>query len=208
MPKVTDIKAQVKNRDKVSVYIDGKYSFSLTLPQLADQKLVRVNSELSEEQVADLKKLSQFTKHYLRAVSLVYARPRSEHEIRSKLRLKKLDPEEIDGLIAKLTNDGYLNDHKFAEWWVNSRKATRSISTLKLKSELAQKGIKSELANEIIINNYNDEDEMKALEDLISKKIDKYETKQKLMTFLASKGFNYSQIKEALSRFDYPEKSE
>lgn len=205
MPIITNIKTQVKNRDKVSVYIDGKYNFSLTVSQLAEQKLVRVGSKLTAGQVADLKKLSQFTKHYLRIVSLVYARPRSEYEVRSKLRLKKIDLEEIDELITKLSLDGYLNDQKFAEWWVSSRKATRSISTLKLKSELAQKGIKQELASEVIANNFNKEDEIKALEDLISKKIDKYETKQKLMTFLASKGFSYSQIKEALSILEYPE---
>lgn len=199
MPVVTDIKTQVKNQDKVSVYIDGKYSFSLTIVQLAEHKEVRVNSELSGGQLTDLKKLSQFTKQYLRVVSLVYARPRSEYEIRTKLRLKKLEPEEIDELIIKLTTDDYLNDQKFAEWWVSSRKSTRSISSLKLKSELAQKGIKPELAGEVISEIFTPEDELSALKELIEKKKDKYDDQQKLMSFLASRGFNYAQIKEALT---------
>lgn len=198
MPIVTDIKTQVKNQDKVSVDIDDKYSFALTVAQLADQKGVRVGAELTGEQVDELKKLSKFTSQYLRIVNLIYARPRSEYEIRTKLRVKKLDPEEIEGLISRLTLDGYLNDQKFAKWWVNSRKNTRSISSLKLKSELAQKGIKSDIVNEVIENNFDKEDELKALRDLVEKKRGKYETDQKLMTYLASKGFNYSQIKEVL----------
>jgi len=198
MPIVTDIKTQVKNQDKVSVDIDDKYSFALTVAQLADQKGVRVGAELTREQVDELKKLSKFTNQYLRIVNLIYARPRSEYEIRTKLRVKKLDPEEIEGLISRLTLDGYLNDQKFAKWWVSSRKNTRSISSLKLKSELAQKGIKSDIVNEVIENNFDKEDELKALRDLVEKKRGKYETDQKLMTYLASKGFNYSQIKEVL----------
>lgn len=198
MPIVTDIKTQVKNQEKVSVFIDGKYSFSLLISQLAEQKSVRVGKEIAPEKIEELKKLSQYTKQYLRMISLVYARPRSEYEIRTKLRLKKVEPEEAEQIITQLTSKGYLNDQKFAEWWVNSRKSTRSISILKLKSELAQKGIKSSTIEEVISENFTKEDELQALKELVAKKKDKYETDQKLMTHLASKGFTYSQIKEVL----------
>jgi SOS response regulatory protein OraA/RecX len=82
---------------------------------------------------------------------------------------------------------------------VSSRKSSRSISSLKLKSELAQKGIKADLATQVISQNFTKEDELESLKKLIEKKSSKYEDSQKLMAFLASKGFNYSQIKEAMS---------
>ncbi len=198
MPVVTDIKTQIKNPDKVSVYIDGKYNFSLTVSQLADYKTVRVNKEITDSLLSDLKKLSRFTAQYLQVISLVYARPRSEYEIRTKLRQKKLDSEEIDALVNKLKEDKYLNDKDFAVWWVNGRKNTRSTSTLKLKAELAQKGINSSLATEVIEENFNKEDEENSLRELLNKKRGKYDSEQKLMSYLASKGFKYSQIKEIL----------
>ncbi|USN97513.1 MAG: regulatory protein RecX [Candidatus Nomurabacteria bacterium] len=200
MPIITDIKIQVKNRDKVSVYIDEKYSFSLTISQLTDHKQVRVKSHLKDDQVEDLKKLSSQTNQYLRLLNLIYARPRSEYEIRTKLRLKKFEQEEIDQLVDKLKKEGYLNDKEFANWWVNSRKLTRNISSLKLKSELAQKGIKGEVVEDALANNFSKEDELNSLKDLVKNKKNKYESEQKLMSYLVSKGFNYSQIKEVLNK--------
>lgn len=199
MPKITEIKTQLKNTEKVSVYIDGKYTFSLTIAQLAENKKVRVNSELTDSEVEELKKLSKLTNQYIRMVALVYARPRSEYEIRTKLKSKKIEPEEIEEIISKLIKNNYLDDEAFAKWWVSGRKSSRPISSLKLKSELAQKGVKSDLASRIISANFTKEDELEALRKLIQKKKDKYEDPQKLMSFLASKGFNYSQIKEVLS---------
>ncbi|HRV76388.1 MAG TPA: regulatory protein RecX, partial [Candidatus Saccharimonadales bacterium] len=131
---------------------------------------------------------------------LIYARPRSEYEIRTKLRLKKFEQEEIDQLVDKLKKEGYLNDKEFANWWVNSRKLTRNISSLKLKSELAQKGIKGEVVEDALANNFSKEDELNSLKDLVKNKKNKYESEQKLMSYLVSKGFNYSQIKEVLNK--------
>jgi regulatory protein len=199
MPTVTDIKTQLKNTEKVSVYLDGKYTFSLTITQLSENKKVRINSELTDSEVEELRKLSKLTNQYIRMVALVYARPRSEYEIRTKLRTKKIEPEDIEGVITKLIKNNYLDDEAFAKWWVSGRKSSRPISALKLKSELAQKGIKSDLASRIVSENFTKEDELLALKKLIQKKKDKYEDPQKLMSFLASKGFSYSQIKEALS---------
>lgn len=198
MPIITDVKTQIRNTEKVSVYIDGKYTFALTIAQLAENKEVRINSELSDLRIEELKKLSKLTNQYIRMISLIYARPRSEYEIRTKLRTKKIEPEEIEELITKLRDNKYLDDEKFAKWWVSGRKSSRPISSLKLKSELAQKGIKADLAQRVISEDFTKEDELTALKKLIEKKKDKYETEQKLMSFLASKGFNYSQIKEAL----------
>ncbi len=198
MPVITDIKTQIKNQEKVSVYIDGKYTFALTIAQLADIKEIRAGKDISSSQVEEYKKLSQLTKQYIRLISLIYARPRSEYELRTKLRLKKLDKEDIDELILKLQKEGYQDDLKFATWWVTSRKNSRPISSLKLRSELAGKGIKSNIAEQAISENFNQEDEHQALLKLIAKKKDRYETEEKLLAFLASRGYSYSSIKSAL----------
>jgi regulatory protein len=198
MPVITDIKTQIKNQDKVSVYIDDKYTFALTIAQLADIKEVRTGKDISSSQIEEYKKLSQLTNQYIRLISLIYARPRSEYELRTKLRLKKLDKEDIDELILKLQKEGYQDDLKFATWWVTSRKNSRPISSLKLRSELAGKGIKSSTAEQAISENFNQEDEHQALLKLIAKKKDHYETEEKLLSFLASRGYSYSSIKSAL----------
>lgn len=198
MPQITDIKTQQKNKNKLSIYIDNKYSFSLTIAQLSDEKNIRIGKVITDEEVSRLKKVSSLTNQYLKLINLIYVRPRSEYEIKSKLKQKKLDPDEIDELINQLKEGDYINDTKFTEWWVSSRKLTKPISSLKLKAELTQKGIHKNIIDEVISNNFTQQDEMNSLKELIDKKKSKYEDPQKFMSYLASKGFKYSQIKEAL----------
>lgn len=202
MQTVTDIKTQLKNPNKVSIFLDSKYAFSLTIAQLTDFPELKLNAELTASQVKGFKKLSSFTNLYLNLLNLIYRRPRSEKEIRDKLRLKKLEPEETEDLIAKLKSQNHLNDTNFATWWVQSRKSSKPISSLKLKAELAQKGIAADIISTVLEQEFNSTDELNSLLNLISKKRDKYSDEGKLIAYLASKGFKYSDIKNALSNLE------
>jgi hypothetical protein len=55
MPLITDIKIQVKNTEKVSLFVDGKYSFSLTISQLAEHKILKINQEILPNKLLNLK---------------------------------------------------------------------------------------------------------------------------------------------------------
>ncbi len=202
MPTITNIKTQIKNPNKASIFIDDRYAFSLTLAQLSKHQELRLNSTLTPQQISTFKKLSNFTNQYLRLLNLIYARPRSEKELKDKLRFKKLEPEQIDQLITKLKSENYLNDANFANWWINSRKNSKPISTLKLKAELAQKGINSQIISQSLKQEFTPQDELASLQNLILKKQGKYSDEPKFIAYLASKGFQYSQIKTALAKLN------
>lgn len=202
MPLITDIKTQLKNPNKVSIFLDSQYAFSLTIAQLTDFPQLKLNAELTTSQVKDFKKLSNFTNQYLRLLNLIYTRPRSEKELKDKLRFKKVEPEEVEQLLAKLKSENYLNDAEFARWWINSRKNSKPISSLKLKAELTQKGIAADIISTVLEQEFNSTDELNSLLNLISKKRDKYSDEGKLIAYLASKGFKYSDIKNALSNLE------
>lgn len=198
MQKITDIKIQQKNQNKASIFVDGRYSFSLTIAQLAERITLKVGTDLSAEDLKEFKKLSNLTNHYLRLLNLILSRPRSEYEVITNLRQKKLDEDEIDQLVTRLKEEGQINDEKFASWWVESRKRSKPISRSKLRSELLQKRVKVDL-EAIITDSFSSEEEFAILQDLAERKRSKYPTEEKLMAFLASKGFKYDQIKKALS---------
>ena len=48
-------------------------------------------------------------------------------------------------MVAELQSRGYLDDEAFARWWAQSRSAGRRIGSLRLRRELAAKGIAPEL---------------------------------------------------------------
>lgn len=200
--KITAIKAQIKNTERVSVYLDGKYSFSLTQSQLLEHKL-HSGMELSEADLEKLQKASDYGKLLERVLNYVMIRPRSIREVRDYLWRKKADPDIGESIIQRLQARGYLGDAAFAKSWVRSRQLTKPISKRRLQAELIQKGVASELIEQAISGD-SEYDELEALREIIAKKRkqSRYQDEQKLMQYLARQGFSYDVIKSTLSEID------
>ena len=54
---VTALKQQIKNSERVSVFVDGKYSFSLGYNDVIEHK-IKLGLELNEPRIKELEKLS------------------------------------------------------------------------------------------------------------------------------------------------------
>jgi regulatory protein len=195
--KITAIKAQVKNPERVSIYVDEKYAFSLNHAQLLDLK-VRIGLEIDDAQLAGLKKASELGKAYERALNYAMIRPRSVKELHDYCRRKKWAPEDCQTIIDKLVARRYVDDRNFARAWVESRAMANKTSQRKLRLELKQKGITDDIIAEALENARYDEGT--ALRALIAKKrrLARYQDDQKLMQFLARQGFGFDDIKQAL----------
>lgn len=187
--KITDIRQAVKNENRVNVFVDGKYSFSLDITQLVDLG-IKVQQEISNEELEGFKKASEFGKLFQRALEWVLTRPRSEKEVNDylykKIYEKKLDKSFIETIIERLKGKGYLDDGDFARWYVESRFIKKGISKKRLTMELIKKGISKEIINEVL-DFRNDEEEIKKI---IAKKRNKY-SDEKLIQYLCRQGFDF-----------------
>ena len=196
--KITAIKAQVKNPDRVSIFVDDKYSFSLSLNELVSQKL-RKDDELSQADVKRFKKLSDDGKLRARSLEWLLNRPHSIREFKDYLYRKKANPELTETLIQEFTEKNYLNEYKFGEWLVDLQKR-RGKSNRAIRSELFKKGLGREMIDELMAA--GGEGKEQRLKILIAKKSDPSRYKndpKKLASYLVSQGFSYSQVKEALA---------
>lgn len=193
--KITAIKQQVKNENRASIFLDGKYSFSLTIDQLVSEKLKK-GLELNELEVKTLKKKSEDGKLRMRVIEWLNIRPRSEKELSDYLRKKYTDAEHSQSLIIEMKEKKYLSDEYFAKWYAEQK-------TRQLKSQreviflLRQKGVSREiihgLSEDLSIN------EKEILKKLILKKQTKYSDNKKLTEYLIRKGYSFSDVKEALA---------
>ena len=195
--KITNLKQGVKNPERVNVFVDDAFSFSLDVSQVVDLKL-RVGMEISEEQLAEYKNASEFGKLYQRALEWVLVRPRSEKEVNDylykKIYEKKLNKDYINLIIDKLKDKKYLNDLSFAEYFVENRFLKKGISKKRLRLELVKKGISGEIVDEVL-DKRNDEEEIKKI---IAKKRAKYDD-DKLISYLCRQGFSL-QLAQSLVR--------
>lgn len=213
--KITALKTQVRDKSRINVSVDGKYRLSLDMLQVVELGL-RTGMEISEEKLVALEEESQYGKLYTRSLEYVLTRPRSQREMRDYLYRKTRDTPTKMGTMRKgvskeltervfdrLFEKGYLNDEKFARFWVENRNVRKGSSMRKLQAELSAKGVNSEIISAVLEeSDRSDSDELKKI---IIKKAPKYDDTQKLIAYLARQGFRYSDIQEALADLENPE---
>src|SRR4051812_3257512 len=166
MMKITSLKQQIKNPERVSIFVDGKYSFSLSLDELVKHKLVK-EQELSEAQVKKFKKISEDGKLRARSLEWLLNRPHSTREFKDYLYRKKADPELSEQLIKEFSAKKYLDDAKFAAWFIEL-KGRKNRSRRAIRAELLKKGITGEVLDEALAE--GEIDEQAALKEIIAKK--------------------------------------
>ncbi len=225
--RITGLKQGVKNLNRVNVFVDGRFSFSLDVAQVVEFKL-KVGQEISEEELEKLQSASEFGKLYQRTLEWVLMRPRAEKEVREHLfrKLKTSSSDSLasahrygrsfaqalpvgrarssedisefsDTIIERLVSKGYLDDLKFAEWYAENRFVKKGISKKRLSMELKKKGISNEIV-EKVLDARDDEEEIKKI---IAKKRDKY-TDEKLIQYLCRQGFSYQLAQNLVQTYE------
>lgn len=207
--KITAVTVQKKDKNRVSVMVDGVYRFSLDVFQYGALG-IRVGQEYTDKELAALETESQFGKLYARALEYCLMRPRSSKEMRDYLYKKTRDSRMTTGEVKKgvspditarvfdrLVEKGYINDEKFTRYWVENRSLTKGTSRRKLVAELHSKGIEQSLIDRMVSDSSRSDDT--ELEKIIAKKRARYPDERKLMQYLARAGFDYDDIKQALS---------
>lgn len=195
--KITDIKQQVKRQQRYSIYVDGKYSFSLSEHELLAQGL-RIGQEFDQAELESVKQTAEEDKAYMRALDLLARRPRSQWEMEQYLKRKGYQHNTIDKILNKLIKRALIDDHKFAQSWVSDRRLLKSVSKRRLLQELQQKHVPRDIAHMVIGEDETDEKEV--LRELVNKKRTqtRYQDDQRLMAYLMRQGFSYEDVKSVL----------
>lgn len=140
-------------------------------------------------------------KFYNSALRFLSYRPRSEKEVRDKLKTKKVEPSIIEKIISKLKDKKFINDEEFAKGWIESRQRFKPRSLRLIKIELKQKGIGSEAIDNLQLTIDSDLDSAKKLVEKRMQRLkglDKQKIYEKLGRYLSSKGFGWNTIKKSI----------
>lgn len=213
--KVTAISIQKRDKDRVNVSVNGKYRLSLDVFQLVDLG-IKVGKEYTEEELVALEDESQFGKLYMRALEYCLMRPHSQRELKDYLYRKTRDTRTKEGNIKKgvsvaltervfnrLQEKGYIDDEKFAGYWIENRNLRKGSSKRKLSAELSAKGVDRTIIERLLSE--TERDDKTELQKIIDKKRPRYDDDQKFMAYLARQGFSFDDIKSALENNDAEE---
>ena len=131
------------------------------------------------------------------AFHLLKFRMRSVSELKDRLSRKGFDEQIVREVISKLKQQNYLNDEIYAESLVMSR-TKKNYGPLKIKHELQQKGVATELIEALLENLVPEEN----LEAFAQKKLSSYRgiepelALQRLSRNLLRRGFTPEQVYE------------
>ncbi len=136
------------------------------------------------------------------ALKLLGYRERSEQEIRRRMVRKKYGEKVIGKTIEFLKEQNLLNDRRFARIWTESY-LRRNYGKWKVRADLSEKGVDSEIIEEILKESYLKVDETQLALDLVQRKWPSLKKKnekslRRLAGSLQRRGFSFEVIAEVI----------
>jgi regulatory protein len=149
------------------------------------------------------------------AVKALGRRMRTEVELRRLLQ-QRAGPDAsgeqaVAAVIARLREQRYLDDQSFAETYTRLRQENEKFGARRVRQDLRQKGVRSELVEEAVSARYGESnEELLARQHLARKRIHKPENEKEtahMMRRLIAAGFSTGVIYKILRQWDVPDES-
>lgn len=112
---------------------------------------------------------ARFQKAYKQASALC---ARSEHcrrDISERLRRSELSRDEIEALLDRLEDEGFINHERYAQAFVSDKFRFAHWGRLKIRAALMQKGIPSDLITAALSEKIDDEEYLASLRHILQK---------------------------------------
>lgn len=193
--KITDIKSQIKNKERMNIYLDNQYYCSLDLYTIMKYR-VKEGQEISREELIKIQKEAEFEKGFNYSLSYISRSVKTAKQMKRKLVEKGYIEEIIVEIIEKLKELSLIDDRDYCKRYIETYKKKKGERLL--RRELKLKGV-----SETIID-----DELKELdrdEDIVVQIARKYmknkefslQNKRKCINHIVLKGFSYDEALKA-----------
>jgi regulatory protein len=205
--RITKIEPQKKNLTRRNIYGDGEFVIGVSAETLLRFGL-RVGDELPPALIAAIEKAEELVGAKGAAIRFLSVRPRTEREIRDKLREKEFSDEEIAQTITALRNSSLLDDAAFARMYIRDALAGRTAGKMLLKRKLLLLGVDKSVVEEAIEETFAGVDVQAAALAQARQFIKKTQNLKKdepplkrrgrISSFLARKGYSWDTIEGVL----------
>ncbi len=150
---------------------------------------------------------------YAAALRILDFRFNSEHELRRKLASKRFDEETVGATIARLREEKWLDDERFAEAFIRTRVRKR-VGRLRIRRELIAAGVDDEIAADALRRNVDAEGEREAAAATVRKRaallarrhgaeyIGSAEGRNNLAAYLLKQGYDAALVREVVKEIE------
>lgn len=202
MSKITKIEVGKRNKERVNVYIDEEYAFSINM-ELVYKFGLKEKQQIDKERLLEIAISENLSKCKEIALNTVERSYKTEKEMRDKLFLKDFDEDTVEKTIEFLKEYKFIDDSKFVKMYVKDH--IKNQGQNKIKYTLMQKGIDKTLIDEAL-EEIDRDDELNCAFTLCEKKYlsiakredDDFKIKNKVIRYLLGRGYNYDIAKECI----------
>ncbi len=191
-------------QDKIHISVDGEYMLTVDEAYFASLGLWQ-GREVDDVELAEITEKVNIRRAYNCAVSLLSRRDHSEGELRQKLRQKGY-ADGSDEALARLKEQGYLDDCRFAKMYVSELIRLKGYGKARIKQELFRKGVSREITDIVLEEAEFDENK---LEEIIRRKYMRYLDDEKgvrrTVNALLRLGYSFGEIRDALKNVKFTE---
>jgi regulatory protein len=201
--RITRIDLQKRRPDRRSIFADGAFLIGVHVETLLRSGL-REGDLITSEQLSMLQAHESLLAARTAALQYLSARPRSEREVRDKLRDKEFPPGEIDQVIGDLSRAGLVNDQEFARTYIRNSMSVRPAGEAQLRRKLLLLGVARPIIDEALREIGAEVDfsgpaltlgrQFLARKKRTARDTDARKTKQQLIGFLSRRGYSWPTV--------------
>lgn len=200
---ITDIKPQVKNNKRFSIFIDGEFKFGLTDVDVLFYRL-KIGDEISDKKYKMILEEVVYNNAVSKASNYLSYKMRTEKEVREKLK-DEFSQEVIDKVITMLCKYNYINDLDYAISYAKDASNLKRWGEDRIKMELRLKGIADINIIEALEAISDKENTEQTIEALLERRIKAtpidLKEKKKHFEFLKRRGFKSDDILNVLKKY-------
>lgn len=202
--KITAIKPQKRDAERVNVHVDGEFRLALSR-EVAVRGGLRVGDEVDEARLTELEAEDLHWKAKQASLNLLSHRARSARELERRLARKDFPAEVASAAVEDLERMGLVDDAAFAESFVRDRVRLRPKGKRVLVQELRARGVDAETAD-AAVGEVMEEEGVSELELARAAAAkwgarsgeDPQSARRRLYGYLARRGFGSDAIREVL----------
>jgi regulatory protein len=181
-------------RDRVEIRLSGGRFFAIPLTAA---EALSVGQQLSDEDVAHLDGIDQYTRGRDKAMRMLALRSRSKREIDDALRAMNLHDTIRTGIVRELEEIGLVDDARFAREFVAVKKDVRRVGPHRLRHDLGRLGLPRAAVDEAL-SGFGAEEQETMARALVAKTLGAALPSEKLVRrvvgMLRRKGYDYAVV--------------
>ena len=196
-----------KDEKNVSVYFDNGERLILSEDTFYSSGL-RKGDEISGDRFSFFIEQNILYHIKQRALSFLARRFHSEKELLIKLKTKAYEEQLIKIVLNDLREKSFIDDQVFANHFIEEKLKKKRWGKNKIRAALFSKGVSSSIIDDVLqsFNSEEDQNEValslakKKLKNLKLRETDSKKLKQKIISFLLSRGFDYEVSSGAVNK--------